>query len=135
VVTGPNGNSIFLPSAGEVNDVTTSVGNGGSYWLNAIDDSHSTYAKMIVFSLTYYKVDANSRTVGRSIRPVFNVDEVSVEEVLDNAHIYAKDGTIYADCDITIYTVTGLDVTHQNGWLEGVYIVKTENGNVLLSVW
>lgn len=38
--------------------------------------------------------------------------------------VYARDGRIYADEGARIYTVSGLDVTRQNGQLNGLYIVK-----------
>ena len=52
---------------------------------------------------------------------------VSVENVTIN-NIYAINGYVYADTDITIYTITGQDVTTLNGNLEkGIYIIKTQN--------
>lgn len=39
--------------------------------------------------------------------------------------IYAHDGRIFATEPIRIYTLTGIDVTAQNGTLRGIYIVKT----------
>lgn len=38
--------------------------------------------------------------------------------------MYANDGTIYANGDLQIFTLTGMDVTSQNGSLKGAYIVK-----------
>ncbi|MGM9746518.1 MAG: leucine-rich repeat protein [Paludibacteraceae bacterium] len=38
---------------------------------------------------------------------------------------YAHDGRIYGAEGMRIYTLLGLDVTHMNGQLNGVYIVKT----------
>jgi hypothetical protein len=48
---------------------------------------------------------------------------------------YASEHTIYCEEAFQIYTTTGVDVTHLNGSLEGIYIVKTEKGNRLISVW
>ena len=59
------------------------------------------------------------------------IDEAEEDDIL----IYANNGTIYSDVDFTIYTVGGLNVTHLNGALEGIYVVKTEKRNVLISVW
>lgn len=51
-----------------------------------------------------------------------NVDVV----ITDN--IYTYNGTIMADSDIQIFTITGQNVTNMNGNLQnGVYIVKTAN--------
>ena len=49
--------------------------------------------------------------------------------------IYAAEGTIYADAEIAIYTLAGVDVTAMNGSLYGTYIVKAENGATLINVW
>ncbi|MEE1183531.1 MAG: starch-binding protein, partial [Paludibacteraceae bacterium] len=78
-------------------------------------------------------------------KPYFYIDQwyaslediealVSVEEVAAFA-IYATNGTIYADCEFAIYNLIGIDVTAQNGSLNGKYIVKTEKGSKLISVW
>ena len=76
------------------------------------------------------------RTNGLAIRPVIHRDYVGIEEVeADAIKVYAKEHTIYCEEPFQIYTVTGLEVTHLNGALEGVYIVKTENGKKLISVW
>ena len=57
----------------------------------------------------------------------FATNKVKVENVIIN-NIYAINGFIYAETDITIYTLTGQDVTSQNGnLLNGVYIIKTQN--------
>ena len=59
---------------------------------------------------------------------------VSVEEV-SAVMIYAKEGTVYSELDFEIYNLAGINVTSQNGSLQGVYIVKTEKGSRLVSVW
>lgn len=59
---------------------------------------------------------------------------VSVEEV-SAVVIYSKEGTIYSEVDFEIYSLAGVNVTMLNGSLQGVYIVKTAEGNRLVSVW
>ena len=59
---------------------------------------------------------------------------VSVEEV-SAIMIYAKEGTIYSEVEFEIYDLAGVNVTKLNGSLQGVYIVKTAEGNRLISVW
>ena len=59
---------------------------------------------------------------------------VSVEEV-SAIMIYAKEGTIYSEVEFEIYDLAGVNVTKLNGSLQGVYIVKTAEGNRLVSVW
>ena len=40
--------------------------------------------------------------------------------------LYANNGTIYANGDLQIFTLTGMNVTLQNGSLKGAYIVKVD---------
>ncbi len=49
--------------------------------------------------------------------------------------VFADNGTIYTnDRDLRIYTLTGLEVTAQNGTLNGIYVVKTNGKIVKISV-
>ncbi len=134
-VTGPNGNAIFLPAVGikEGTDYEEST-RGGDYWTSSLYEDNQKYAVTLSFALTYIEIDDMQRTNGLAIRPVIHKDYVGIEEVVA-INVYAKDRTIYCEEPFQIYTVTGLDVTHLNGALEGVYIVKTEKGNKLISVW
>lgn len=59
---------------------------------------------------------------------------VAVEEV-SAVMIYAKEGTVYSEVDFEIYDLAGVNVTSLNGALKGVYVVKTTEGNRLVSVW
>ncbi len=71
-VTGPNGNSIFLPAAGYRNG--TVVGNQGSfgfYWSSSLYSSKSCYAYLLTFYSDRYLGDDNYlRFEGRTVRPV-----------------------------------------------------------------
>ncbi len=59
---------------------------------------------------------------------------VGVENITIN-NIYAINGYVHADTNITIYTITGQDVTSQNGNLsQGVYIIKTQNATSKLII-
>ena len=64
-----------------------------------------------------------------------DIEAVSSIEELAAYNIYATNGTIYADCEFAIYNLGGIDVTAQNGSLEGNYVVKTQKGSLLISVW
>ena len=136
-ITGPNGNAIFLPGAVERKGTSHDErGNGGSYWTSTLCDSNKR-ANKLVFSLTYIDSDDDdyqSRTDGLVIRPVIHRDYVAIDEV-PAIDVYAKEGTIYSELDFEIYNLTGINVTHLNGSLEGIYIVKTNEGNRLISVW
>ena len=60
--------------------------------------------------------------------------KVNIENITIN-NIYAIDGYVHADTNITIYTITGQDVTSQNGNLsQGIYIIKTQNATSKLII-
>ena len=59
--------------------------------------------------------------------------ETALGEVELNA-IYAENGTIYADGDMRIFTVTGIDVTELNGQLSGIYVVRLGGNSYKISV-
>ena len=50
------------------------------------------------------------------------------------ANIYANNGRIYGAEGMRIYTVSGMDVTDQNGQLNGIYIVKAQTGVYKIAV-
>ena len=50
------------------------------------------------------------------------------------ADIYACNGRIYGAEGMRIYTVSGMDVTDQNGQLNGIYVVKTQAGVCKIAV-
>ena len=134
-VTGPNGNAIFLPAVGIKEGTRYEESTrDGDYWTSSLYENNQAYAVTLSFALTYIEVDDMRRTNGLAIRPVIHKDYVGIEEVVA-INVYAKDHTIYCEEPFQIYTVTGLEVTHLNGALEGVYIVKTNEGNRLISVW
>ena len=70
-VTGPNGNSIFLPAAGYRSG--SSVGNAfsyGNYWSASLDESGPNEARIMdFFSANHYSYN-NSRSYGYSVRAV-----------------------------------------------------------------
>ena len=49
------------------------------------------------------------------------------EAPMSQMKIYSCNGRIYGADDMLIYNVLGIDVTAQNGSLNGLYIVKTGN--------
>ena len=70
-VTGPNGNSIFLPAAGyKVNSSTPSYeGDNGSYWTSNPNVQSDGDAYYIVMG-SRYRVDYSWAFAGQSVRPV-----------------------------------------------------------------
>ena len=70
-VTGPNGNSIFLPAAGwRYGTSLCDAGGFGSYWSSAPYGSNALSACNLFFGSGYHNVDRNDRSLGRSVRPV-----------------------------------------------------------------
>ena len=75
-VTGPNGNSIFLPAAGYNSEATVDdeQGSGGFYWSSTFCESFSRYATYLCFLQGYHNNNAyrntNFRYDGYSVRPV-----------------------------------------------------------------
>ena len=69
-VTGPNGNSIFLPAAGlRYASMFDNVGDGGDYWTSTFEGNiYGAYE--LYFSSSEYELAWNYRMWGYSIRPV-----------------------------------------------------------------
>ena len=70
LVTGPNGNSIFLPAAGCRYDTSLlNAGSYGYYW-SATPYSNSYYAYNLYFNSDDYDWDFSNRYYGQAVRPV-----------------------------------------------------------------
>ena len=70
-VTGPNGNSIFLPAAGWRHGTDAdNVGENGYYWSSSLSSSNSSLACLLRFSSGYHSMSSSYRRFGRSVRPV-----------------------------------------------------------------
>ena len=70
-VTGPNGNSIFLPAPGwRIFSSLNDDGNYGGYWISSPYRNYTDHAYCLVFDSTFYNLMWSSRVYGHSIRPV-----------------------------------------------------------------
>ena len=70
-VTGPNGNSIFLPAAGCRNGTgVSSQGSGGGYWSSSLSSSYNDKAYYLTFDSSDYWRYHYYRYYGQSVRPV-----------------------------------------------------------------
>jgi len=79
LVTGSNGNSIFLPAAGYRGGTSLyDVGSDGDYWSSSLFTSLSSLAWYEGFNSSSVYRGSSSRYYGRSVRPVC---EISVESI------------------------------------------------------
>ena len=70
-VTGPNGNSIFLPAAGyRYGSSLYYAGENGYYWSSTPYESNDYRAYYLYFLSSYRNVDWSNRYYGLSVRPV-----------------------------------------------------------------
>ena len=76
-VTGPNGNSIFLPAAGyRGGSSLSSAGSDGNYWSSSLDTDDPYYgAYCLYFNSGYVVWYDYSRCRGHSVRPVLGENE------------------------------------------------------------
>ena len=72
LVTGPSGQTIFLPASGyRYNGGLSNHGYYGNYWSSSLDTSYAFYACTLYFSSgNIYPSNGNHRCDGRSVRPV-----------------------------------------------------------------
>ena len=71
VVTGPNGNSIFLPATGwRCGTTYGDVGEYGNYWSSTLSSSYLDYARCLYFDSSGHNTSSGDRRSGRSVRPV-----------------------------------------------------------------
>ncbi|MBQ4345054.1 MAG: hypothetical protein IJC40_04035 [Muribaculaceae bacterium] len=70
-VTGPNGNSIFLPAAGFRNGtLSLGVGSDGIYWGATLIEGYIDSARTLSFGSGGYGMDYDYRSCGHTVRPV-----------------------------------------------------------------
>ena len=70
-VTGPNGNSIFLPAAGDRYGSEAGYrGIVGVYWSSLLPGNGSDHAHLLYFDSDYHDWYYSYRYVGLSVRPV-----------------------------------------------------------------
>ena len=70
-VTGPNGNSIFLPAAGwRLGESLYDAGGLGYYWSSTPDGGGAQDACVLLFVSGNFFVGCSSHEGGRSVRPV-----------------------------------------------------------------
>ena len=95
--TGPNGNSIFLPTAGyRRGSGLYDVSSYGGYWTSSLYTSYPNNAVDFYFSINGYGIGHLSRDNGHSVRPVLASDNTS-----DNTSFTdTRDGITYSTVTI-----------------------------------
>ena len=72
LITAPNGNSIFLPAAGNRDGtILDSAGPSGSYWSSSLYTDKPCLAWSLRFYSSSWSVNSSYRRFGRPIRPVW----------------------------------------------------------------
>ena len=70
-VTGPNGNSIFLPAAGyRLDSDLDYAGSYGYYWSSSLNEGNPYCAWYLYFNSGYHYTSNNGRINGRPVRAV-----------------------------------------------------------------
>ena len=111
-VTGPNGNSIFLPASGEcVGESFTNLGYSTRSWSSTPCDDNNKSEHFVCHYKVYYAVEGSVRWVGYTIRPVSGGDFTGPEEQPEepetpdnNGHEYVDlglpSGLLWATCNV-----------------------------------
>ena len=99
-VTGPNGNSIFLPAAGRwAYTYINSPGTDGTYWTSSLWN-YPNQAKQLIFWPDNIRFSSNGRHSGFSIRPVYDDSSATTIET----YIPTNIGPCSAEIPFTIST-------------------------------
>ena len=76
--TGLNGNTIFLPAAGEKGSYSPNIGTYGRFWLSSPwdngTDAHQMYFRTYSSSFKIYSDEDHDKSTGLSVRPVCKLD-------------------------------------------------------------
>ena len=109
MVTGSNGNSIFLPAAGFRNGTELySCGNYGYYWGGTLNTYESNCANLCYFFNGYMGWNNGDRYCGQTVRPVNPKTKVCKLTVTSNGNGYAS---IKKKADTCATVVNGTEVT------------------------
>lgn len=116
-VTGPNGNSIFLPAAASRTGekVSNQVGKRGCYWSGTLW-SDNKFASHLYFYDNADRVQparSNRRYIGMSVRPV-SAESAGIQDVSIDLN----------SNDVTIYDLNGRIIKYTTD-LKGIFIVKS----------
>ena len=133
-VTGPNGNSIFLPAAGCLSGLSLyNAGSHGYYWSSTPYESDAYYAYDLYFYSSSQSMDyGSSRLNGLSVRPVFGNDAITTPTVTTSSITYITSSSASCGGNITSDgngTVTARGVCWSTSPNPTIYDNKTNNGS------
>jgi hypothetical protein len=115
-VTGPNGNSIFLPAAGyRDHENQYRVGTYGYYWTSSLYEPLPDGAQMIIFASSTRKISYFERSSGFSVRAVvdFSIPEEMVSFTTGEPSEVTKNSMTASFSIDTYLTINGTIVTEQ----------------------
>lgn len=76
LVTGPSGNSMFIPAGGWYYGSSLNyAGSSGNYWTGTVDDDDTQHSYSMDFSSDTYTTSLSYRRYGETIRPVSEEDD------------------------------------------------------------
>lgn len=129
IVTGPNGNSIFLPDAGVMEKTLGTTSNMyydksmfhdniGSYWSSTVNAPYCVYSYVLRFCSAYdwYRIESCIRAEGCSVRPVTKSREDGAEGDMLKEIIVGDWYAFTSDeryVDIITFTSSGKYTSHE----------------------
>ena len=112
-ITGPNGNSIFLPASGfRSKETTKAKGSEAHYWARSLNNNNSN-AFTIYFYNKGHRCSFNYRGRGHTVRPVYDDgNSTSIEIITPEVN---KENTIYDLCGQRLTEITAPGIYIVNG--------------------
>ena len=130
-VTGPNGNSIFLPAAGfRIGTEFSGRGSGGYYWSSSVYDDYSTYC--LYFISYIHEVSYRHCYFGQSVRPVCDstinpVESYTVSVSSNGNGVVSIEGTQESSVTVSAGASVTIVATPADGYkFIGWYIGESE---------
>ena len=100
-VTGPNGNSIFLPAAGFRNNSDLYLaGIIGDCWSSSLCESGSNHAWCLYFKSGNHSTNCRSRDIGYTVRAVVSTVNEEPAPVVNKVDLGLPSGTLWADRNV-----------------------------------
>ena len=126
LVTGPNGNSIFLPTAGMMNYSFHTNNEQGRYWSSSSAYSDVQYASYLLFDNEKYKWYMVNRSYGHSVRPVYAKKNTPVKVssiyIVPNYVSLHKEESIVLKAEVAPENAENKSITwsSSNSWIASV---------------